>query len=99
MIDDVFTDSNNVVTVLDACSNGALKIVAANGQANFGTTVNNGVITVGTKADLSGNWNALTNSATGPVSGITRDATMIVYPQVTNFEGGKQAKCKQELCF
>jgi len=67
----------------DDCSNGALIFKPATG-----TNVNKGIITVNTRQNLNGmGWQTCGNIATNGASGISRDHTMIVCPDVVEFGG------------
>jgi len=67
----------------DECSNGALIIDPTNGA-----NVNNGILTVTTTQNLKGmTWRLCGNIATNGASGISRDFTMIVCPDVVDFGG------------
>lgn len=67
----------------DECSNGALLL-----NPTTGKNVNNGVLTVFTSNNLNGmGWRTCGNIATNGARGIGRDFTMIVCPDVVNFNG------------
>jgi len=67
----------------EECSNGQLHFEPATGAG-----VNNGVITVTTSTNLNGlAWQSCGTIATTGVSGISRDYTMIVCPDVVDFDG------------
>jgi len=67
----------------DDCSNGALIFEPATG-----TDVTNGIITVNTGENLNGmGWKSCGNIATEGASGISRDHTMVICPDVVDFGG------------
>jgi len=67
----------------EECSNGQLHFEPATGAG-----VNNGVITVSTSTNLDGlAWGTCGSIATTGASGISRDYTMIVCPDVVDFGG------------
>jgi hypothetical protein len=67
----------------EECSNGALIF-----QPATGTNVKNGVLTVTTSNNLNGMaWQNCGTIAINGASGISRDFTMIVCPDVVNFGG------------
>ena len=67
----------------DDCSNGALIFEPATGK-----NVKNGIITVNTDENLNGmEWRTCGSIATNGASGISRDHTMIVCPDVVDFGG------------
>lgn len=120
MYDDVFADTNNLVSTCSVVvqtytiNNCAVQTSeplltlsirfsfesqqkvryeeCSNGKLNFepatGTGVNNGVITVTTSTDLNGlAWQSCGNIATSGASGISRDYTMVICPDVVDFAG------------
>jgi len=67
----------------DDCSNGALIFEPATG-----TDVTNGIITVNTGEKLNGmGWKSCGNIATEGARGISRDHTMVICPDVVDFDG------------
>ena len=67
----------------EECSNGKLHFEPATGDE-----VNNGVLTVTTTTNLNGlSWRSCGTIGTNGASGISRDYTMIICPDVVDFGG------------
>jgi hypothetical protein len=83
LYDDIFTDENNLRARYIECSNGQLTFEPATG-----TGLNNGILTVTTAENLNGLiWTSCGDIAISGATGISRDFTMIVCPDVVNFDG------------
>jgi len=82
----LFIRLNHQKVRYEECSNGKLRFEPATGDT--GDNVNNGVLTVTTTTNLDGlGWQACGTIATNGASGISRDYTMIICPDVVNFGG------------